>query len=95
MSLDESMESCVTRLVLEYAQSIPAARPLDLGLSLRKDLAIESLSLVSLTLRLGDELGVDVVELGLELGKLETLGDLIKVGHTISGFKGATNLNEG
>jgi hypothetical protein len=81
---DSSIEACVTRLVLEYAQSVPDQRPLARGLSLRNDLAIESLSLVSLALRLGDELGVDVVELGLDLGPVQTLGDLVEVGTRLS-----------
>src|SRR5262245_20914629 len=84
MSQIETMQDCVTRLVLEYAQRVPDERPLDRKLSLRNDLAIESLSLVSLALRLGDEFGVDVVELGLELGKVQTLGDLVEVGNTLS-----------
>jgi acyl carrier protein len=84
---EESAEARVERLVLEYAQSVPPRRPLEAGLSLRDDLAIESLSLVSLALRLGDELGVDVVELELELGDVKTLGDLVKVAHTISSMK--------
>ncbi len=87
MSQIETMQDCVTRLVLEYAQRVPAERPLDRKLSLRNDLAIESLSLVSLALRLGDEFGVDVVELGLELGKVQTLGDLVEVGNTLSRMK--------
>ena len=73
------MQECVERLILEYAQSVPEARPLDPALSLHDDLAIESLSLVSLTLRLGSEFGVDVVDSGLELGGLKTLGDLVEV----------------
>jgi acyl carrier protein len=85
--LDESAQARVERLVLEYAQSVPPGRPLDAGLSLQNDLAIESLTLVSLTLRLGDELGVDVVELGLELGNLKTLGDLVAAAKTISDAK--------
>src|SRR5258708_9096602 len=62
--LDETTEARVERLVLEYAQSVPEGRPLDPGLSLQNDLAIESLSLVSLALRLGGEFGVDLVDLG-------------------------------
>jgi acyl carrier protein len=73
----ETPEAQVERLVLDYAQSLPPGRPLDPGLSLRDDLIIESLSLVSLTLQLGDELGVNVVDLGIELGELRTLGDLV------------------
>jgi acyl carrier protein len=80
---EETLEACVERLVLEYAQSVPPGRPLDAKLSLRNDLSIESLSLVSLALRLGSELGVDIVEQGLELRDLKTLGDLIAVGRTL------------
>ncbi len=80
----ETTTARVERLVREFSQGLPAGRPLDGKLSLKNDLAIESLSLVSLTLRLGDELGVDVVEMGLELGAVETLGDLVKVADTIS-----------
>lgn len=83
--LEESLEARVERLVLEYAQSLPSGRPLDLQLSLRDDLVIESLSLVSLTLQLGDELGVNVVDLGIELGELRTLGDLLSMARTLSG----------
>jgi acyl carrier protein len=83
----ETAAARVERLVREYAQGIPAGRPLDGKLSLKNDLAIESLSLVSLTLRLGDELGVDVVEMGLELGDVKTLGDLVEVANTISRSK--------
>jgi len=89
----ESLELLVERLVLEYAQSLPPARPLDPGLSLRDDLVIESLSLVSLTLQLGDELGVNVVDLGLELGDLRTLGDLVSMARTISRASGTVTLN--
>ena len=65
-------------------------RPLDASLSLRDDLAIESLSLVSLTLRLADELGVNVDELDLELGEVKTLGDLVRVAQTLSLAKNQT-----
>jgi len=81
--LDETAEACVERLVLEYAQSLPAARPLDARLSLVTDLAIESLSLVSLALRLGGELGVDIVDAGLELRDLRTYGDLVNVAQSL------------
>ena len=80
---EETTEDCVERLVIEYAQSVPASRPLDVRLSLQNDLAIESLSLVSLALRLGTEFGVDVVDAGLELGELKTVGDLLKVARTL------------
>src|SRR5437667_3956145 len=80
---EETTEDCVERLVIEYAQSVPASRPLDVRLSLQNDLAIESLSLVSLALRLGTEFGVDVVDAGLELGELKTVEDLLKIARTL------------
>ena len=80
----ETLEACVERLVLEYAQSVPVDLPLEPRLSLRNDLAIESLSLVSLALRLGGELGVDIVEQGVELGKLSTVGDLLDVARMLT-----------
>jgi acyl carrier protein len=83
----ETVEECVERLVMEYALTAPSTRPLDVRLSLRDDLEIESLSLVSLTLRLGDEFGVDVVDLGLDLGELRTLGDLVRAATRISRSK--------
>jgi acyl carrier protein len=74
----EPAETRVERLVLEYAQNVPA-RPLDARLSLREDLAIESLSLVSLAVRLGEELGVDILDAELELGDVKTIADLVGV----------------
>jgi acyl carrier protein len=74
------VEEMVARLLKEYAQTqVPASRPLNHQLSLRGDLELDSLSLVSLTIRLGEEFNVDVVESGIELGQLETVGDLIGV----------------
>ena len=83
----ESAAAQVERLVREYAPGVPEGRPLDARLSLKNDLAIDSLSLVSLTLRLGDELGVDVVEMGLELGDVKPLGDLHNIALAISRSK--------
>lgn len=71
------------RLVREYSDSVPTASPLNPRLSLRDDLAIESLSLVSLAVRLGMELGVDVADVGLELGGVKTFGDLVRVAESI------------
>jgi acyl carrier protein len=91
--VDETPEARVERLVMEYAQSLPAGRPLDPLLSLRDDLVIESLSLVSLTLQLGDELGVNVMDLGVELGELKTLGDLQHMARTLSRQKNHQTIN--
>jgi acyl carrier protein len=80
----ETAEARVERLVLEYAETVPAKRPIDPKLSLKEDLIIESLTLVSLTLRLADELGVNVDELDLELGEVKTFGDLVRVAETLA-----------
>ena len=72
----DALEGWVGRVLAEYAQK-PLAVPLDARLSLRDDLGVESLSLVSLLVRLGDELGVDASDDGLELGGLVTVGDLV------------------
>jgi acyl carrier protein len=79
----ESPKAQVERLVREYSDNIPSSRPLDPGLSLRDDLAIESLSLVSLAVRLGTEHGIDIADVGLELGGVKTLGDLVRVAESI------------
>jgi acyl carrier protein len=83
-------------LVLEFAQSVPPSRPLAAQLSLRDDLAIESLSLVSLALRLGGEFDVDIVEMGLELRDLRTFGDLVHVARTLrqQGVSNNTNAQQ-
>jgi acyl carrier protein len=76
----ESLEQRVTRLVVEYAQTPPPGpSPLDPMLTLRGDLAIDSLALVSLAIRLGEEFGVDIVESGVEFGQLQTVGDLTAI----------------
>jgi acyl carrier protein len=72
------LESWVAELLAEYAQK-PLPAQLDPRLSLREDLAVESLSLVSLVVRLGDQLGVDASDDGLELGNLITVGDLVSM----------------
>jgi acyl carrier protein len=79
----ETTEARVERLVLEYAQKVPESQPLDANLSLQDDLAIESLSLVSLALRLGTEFGLDIVELDVDLGGLKTFGDVVNMARTL------------
>jgi acyl carrier protein len=72
----------VCALVLQYAQTTPDL-PMSPSLSLRRDLSIDSLSLVSLTLRIGDEVGVDLIEAGVDLGRLDTVGDLVALFQTL------------
>jgi acyl carrier protein len=83
------VDARVTALVLEYAQTPPSG-PLDHKASLRRDLGVDSLSLVSVAVALGDELGVDLVEWGADLSKLETLGDLVALGHALKKHVGST-----
>jgi acyl carrier protein len=73
----------VAALVLEYSHSPPTG-PLDPKASLRNDLGVDSLSLVSVAVALGDELGVDLVEWGADLGKLVTLEDLTSLAHALA-----------
>jgi acyl carrier protein len=82
--MPETMDARITRLLLEHAQNVPAQRPFPLGLSIRKDLAVESLSLVSVTLALGDELQVDVTSLEIDFSGMETVGDLVRIAHQIA-----------
>lgn len=80
MSVD--IEPKINALVLEYAQTPPTG-PLDPKASLRRDLGVDSLSLVSVAVAIGDELGIDLVEHGADLSKLETLGDLVALGREL------------
>lgn len=77
------VDARVTALVLEYSQSPPAG-PLDPNASLRNDLGVDSLSLVSVAVALGDQFGIDLVEWGAELSRLETLADLITLGRALA-----------
>lgn len=82
------VESKITSLVLEYALHAPAERPLRAEFSLRDEIGLDSFSLVSLMLRLGEEFNVDLAEestrLGINLGEISTFGDLLRLGHAFS-----------
>jgi acyl carrier protein len=75
------LEVRIGAILLEYAQAAPTGRPLEPSMSLRNDRAIESLSLVSVVLRIGDEFGVDIASQGdeLELSRFETVGDMLRL----------------
>jgi acyl carrier protein len=78
----DPLDAWVVSVLAEYAQkALPT--PVSPRLSLRDDLAVESLSLVSLVVRLGDELGVDAADAGLELDGLVTVGDLLALAHRL------------
>jgi acyl carrier protein len=89
-TINTSFEERIGNLVLEYAQT-PAPIPLAPSLSLRRDLSIDSLSLVALVLRFGDELAVDLLSLGLDLSRLDTVSDLLELGRSLS-EKGETHV---
>jgi acyl carrier protein len=82
--MSETMEERITQLLLDHAQNVPPERPFPPGLSIRKDLAVESLSLVSVIVQLGMDLDVDVSESGIDLGALETVGDLVAAARALA-----------
>jgi acyl carrier protein len=86
-STSDAAEEQVTRLLAGYAQRPLGPRP-DPRLSLRDDLGIESLALVSLVVRLGDELGVDASDDALELAGLSTVGDLVALARRLGNGTG-------
>jgi acyl carrier protein len=75
-ALDSGFDARLADLVLEYAETGDLRLPLDARLSLRGDLGIESLSLVSLVVRIGEELGTDIADRGVDLQGLRTVADL-------------------
>jgi acyl carrier protein len=85
---DASIESMVTNLVVEYSLSVPAERTIRPELSLRDEIGLDSFSLVSVMLRLGEELNLDLVEestrRGIDLQTIATFGDLVRVARTFS-----------
>jgi len=82
-SAADDLEQRISRIVLEYAQQGSPSLPLDKSLDLRTDLGVESLSLVSLAVRLGEEFGVDIADTELDFGGLRTVGDLIQLGRKL------------
>ena len=66
----------VASVLAEYVPAMPASRPLPEGLLIRQDLELESLSLVSVVVRLGNDFGIDVDDQEFDLASLETVGDL-------------------
>jgi acyl carrier protein len=82
-----TLERRILDLIAQYAQTPPDG-PILPALSLRRDLSIDSLSLVALTLRLGDELEVDLLNAGFDLGRLDTVGDLLAFGRSVRSDEG-------
>jgi acyl carrier protein len=77
------VDARVEALIREYSARLPSG-PLDPKASLRNDLGVDSLSLVSVAVALGDDFGIDLAEWGADLAKLVTLEDLKTLGHALS-----------
>jgi len=77
------VEAQIEALVREYAQR-PLIGKLDQQASLRRDLGVDSLSLVSVVAALGDRFGIDLVAWGADLSTLDTLADLFALGRALS-----------
>jgi acyl carrier protein len=84
----QAVESMITDLILEYALNAPADRPLRAEFTLRDEIGLDSFSLVSVMLRLGEELNVDLMEastrLGIDLQQISTFGDLVRLSRAVS-----------
>ena len=90
VGVDESeIASRITAIVVEYAIQAPPDRPLRSEFTLRDQIGLDSFALVSVVLRLGEELDVDLVEessrLGMELHQIATFGDLVRLAVAVSG----------
>jgi len=85
---DGSIEARMTDLVLEYAVRAPADRPLRADCSLRNEIGLDSFSLVSLVLRIGEEFDVDLGDetspSGMRVGRIVTFGDLVALGRAVA-----------
>ena len=77
--LQSSIANRVSEILLEYAQADTSKLSIVPSLSIRNDLAIDSLSLVSIVIKIGDACGVDVVEAGLDLTSLLTVEELVSL----------------
>jgi acyl carrier protein len=78
----QGIHDCIRGILSDYCE-LKSDAPMDLTLSIRNDLAIDSLTFVSIILRLEDSLQVDLLESGIELHKIESIGDLIDVGQSL------------
>jgi len=85
------IEECMNEIVKEFAQIPMCTNPLKHTLSLRNDLGIESLSLISVILRLGEALQIDIGESGLQLHSVETFADLLALGKSLQISKSSKN----
>lgn len=78
------MSELIERLLLQHTHSEGFVGRLSFELSIRDELGVESLSLVSVLVDLGAELGIDISEAGVELARIQTVGDLIGLGDLLA-----------
>jgi len=74
--VDLSLRDRVIQRLLAASDAKLTAADVDDATSLRRDLDISSLILITLASELGDELGIDIDD--EELGRIQTIGDLLK-----------------
>jgi acyl carrier protein len=89
----ETMSDRITRILVQHAQSAIPVGQISPRLSIRNELGVDSLSLVSVLVELGAELNIDITESGVELSRIETVGDLIGIGdHLLATAAGAERI---
>ncbi|TMH47838.1 MAG: acyl carrier protein [Betaproteobacteria bacterium] len=74
--VDLSLRDRVIQRLLAASDAKLTAADVDDATSLRQDLDISSLILITLASELGDELGINIDD--EELGRIQTIGDLFK-----------------
>ena len=74
--VDLSLRDRVIQRLLAASDAKLTAADVDDATSLRQDLDISSLILITLASELGDELGIDIDD--EELGRIQTIGDLFR-----------------
>ena len=78
-----SIENRISAMLAEFAQATSQTIPYDSSLLLRDSLGVESLALVSVILRMGDEFEVDITDSAMELNSITTVGDLYSLAHKL------------
>lgn len=79
----ESVEGRISTILAEYLPLSSSDIPYDSSISL----GLESLALVSVILRIGDEFGVDVIDSAMEMNSVTTVGDLYSLVYKLSNLR--------
>ena len=92
----KTIADTVSGILLDYIPDTPGPGqlPFPSSRSLREDLGIESLSLVSVVLRIADELGVDAMNISEGLHSLRTVGDLLILAKSLQTLKASKTQGE-